>query len=155
MDGTRKYHPECGNSDPKGHAWYVLTNKWILAKKYRIHRIKSTELKKVNKLKDPSEDGSIPLGREKKSNPREQRHGGSWVGKGLGGERNMINYWGKAGLKPWGPAERMEICNLDGRKLGDFLECSRHLGSERLSGPKRRDLRWNALQWGEGTCRFQ
>jgi hypothetical protein len=30
MDGTRKY-PEWGNSDPKGHAWYVLTNKWILA----------------------------------------------------------------------------------------------------------------------------
>jgi hypothetical protein len=25
---------------PKGHAWHVLTNKWILAKKmYRIHRI--------------------------------------------------------------------------------------------------------------------
>jgi hypothetical protein len=33
MDGTRKYHPELGNSDPKRHAWYVLTNKWILAKK--------------------------------------------------------------------------------------------------------------------------
>jgi hypothetical protein len=33
MDGTRKYHPEWGNSDPKGHAWYVFTNKWILAKK--------------------------------------------------------------------------------------------------------------------------
>jgi hypothetical protein len=33
MDGTRKYHPEWGNSDSKGHAWYVLINKWILAKK--------------------------------------------------------------------------------------------------------------------------
>ena len=31
MDGTWKYHPEWGNSDPKFHAWYVLTNKWILA----------------------------------------------------------------------------------------------------------------------------
>jgi hypothetical protein len=30
---TRKYHPESGNSDPKRHAWYVLTNKYILAKK--------------------------------------------------------------------------------------------------------------------------
>jgi hypothetical protein len=29
MDGTRKYHPEQGNLDPKGHAWYVLTNKWV------------------------------------------------------------------------------------------------------------------------------
>ena len=31
---------------------YVLTNKWILAKKIpRIPRIQSTELKKINKLK--------------------------------------------------------------------------------------------------------
>jgi hypothetical protein len=27
MDGTRKYHPELGNSAPDGHAWNVLTNK--------------------------------------------------------------------------------------------------------------------------------
>ena len=33
---------------------------------YRIHKIQSTELKKVNKLKCPSEDASVPLGREKK-----------------------------------------------------------------------------------------
>jgi hypothetical protein len=26
-------HLEWGNSDLKGHAWYVLTIKWILAKK--------------------------------------------------------------------------------------------------------------------------
>ena len=32
MDEARKYHPEWGNSDPKGHAWYVLINKWILDK---------------------------------------------------------------------------------------------------------------------------
>jgi hypothetical protein len=24
MDGTRKYHPEGGNPEPKGHVWYVL-----------------------------------------------------------------------------------------------------------------------------------
>ena len=43
MDGTRKYHPVLGNSDPKGHAWYVLTNKRILAKKkkYRIPKIQN------------------------------------------------------------------------------------------------------------------
>jgi hypothetical protein len=29
----KKFHPEWHSSDPKGHAWYVLTNKWILAKK--------------------------------------------------------------------------------------------------------------------------
>ena len=36
-------------------------------KKYRKHKIRYTELKKVNKLKGPSEDASIPLGREKKA----------------------------------------------------------------------------------------
>jgi hypothetical protein len=35
--------------------------------KYRIPKIKSTELRKVNKLKCPSEDSSVPLGREKKA----------------------------------------------------------------------------------------
>ena len=39
----------------------------IRKKKYRIHKIQSTELKKVNKLKCPSEDASVPLGREKKA----------------------------------------------------------------------------------------
>jgi hypothetical protein len=39
----------------------------ISQKKYRIPRIKSTELKKVNKLKDPSDDASVLLGREKKA----------------------------------------------------------------------------------------
>jgi hypothetical protein len=68
MDGTRKYHPERSNSDPVEHAWCVLTNKWIIA------FLKSTEYprysphnKKLNKLKCPSEDASIPLGREKKA----------------------------------------------------------------------------------------
>jgi hypothetical protein len=32
MDLTREYHPEWGNPDQKVHTWYVLTNKWILAK---------------------------------------------------------------------------------------------------------------------------
>jgi hypothetical protein len=34
---------------------------------YRVLKIQSTELKKVNKLKCPSEDASIPLGRENKA----------------------------------------------------------------------------------------
>jgi hypothetical protein len=37
-------------------------------KKFRIPRIQSTNLKKVNNQKGPSEDASIPLGREKKEN---------------------------------------------------------------------------------------
>jgi hypothetical protein len=35
--------------------------------KYRIPKIQSTELKKVNKLKCFSKDASVPLGREKKA----------------------------------------------------------------------------------------
>ena len=34
---------------------------------YRVPKIQSTELKKVNKLKCPSEDTSVPHGREKKA----------------------------------------------------------------------------------------
>jgi hypothetical protein len=36
---------------------------------------------------------------------------------------------------------------------GDPPECSRDLGGKRLSGIKGRDLRWNALHWGEETYR--
>jgi hypothetical protein len=39
MDGTRKY---------QGHEWYVLNDKWILAKKYRILMIHPTDPKKLN-----------------------------------------------------------------------------------------------------------
>jgi hypothetical protein len=75
----------------------VLTNKWILAKKkkrkkkYRIPKIQSTELKKVNKLKCPSEDASVPLGREKKAITsggggrdlgEKVDGGGQWCGEG-------------------------------------------------------------------------
>ena len=58
MDGTRHYHPERGNSDPKGHAWHIFTNKWILViKKSRKPKIQPTELKQVNKIKGQSEEG--------------------------------------------------------------------------------------------------
>ena len=65
-------------------------------KKYRIPKIQSTELKKVNKLKCPSEDASVPLGREKKAITSGE--GGTWEGKWMGvggvrGEGNLIWYW--------------------------------------------------------------
>ena len=65
----------------KNHIWYILTNKWILIKKekYRTPKIQSTELKKVNKLKAPSEDSSVPLGREKKATTMGET--GTWEGK--------------------------------------------------------------------------
>ena len=73
----------------KGHAWYVLTNKWTIAKKknYRIPKIQSIEIKKVNKLKGPSEVTLVPLGREKKATTSGE--GGRDLGRkmdGVGGE---------------------------------------------------------------------
>lgn len=46
----------------------------------RIPKIQSTELKKINKLKGPSEDTSVPLGREKKAITSGER------GRDLGGK---------------------------------------------------------------------
>ena len=77
--------------DTKGHAWYVLTNRWILAKRtkqtnkhpYRIHKIQSTEFKRLNKLKCPSEDASVPLGRKEKAITGGEE-GGTWEGKWMG-----------------------------------------------------------------------
>jgi hypothetical protein len=51
---------------------------------YRIHKIQSTDLKKLNKLKGPSEEASVPVGREKKAitsgeEGRKSGHGeGEW-----------------------------------------------------------------------------
>jgi hypothetical protein len=42
MDGTRKYHP-------KGYTWYILTDKWILAKIFRIPMMQFTDHMKLNK----------------------------------------------------------------------------------------------------------
>jgi hypothetical protein len=42
MDTTRKYHSVRGNPYSKGYAWYVLTDKWILAKN------KKTKIKTQN-----------------------------------------------------------------------------------------------------------
>lgn len=83
MDKTRKYHLEyC--ADPKGHAQYVLTNKWILEKKkYKIPKIRSTELIKVNKLKGPSEGTSVPLGWEKKGTSNEYEANSNSVRKAI------------------------------------------------------------------------
>jgi hypothetical protein len=55
MDETRKY-PEWGNTDAKGLAWYVFTDKWILAEEYRMPMMYPTEPKKLNKKKGPNEN---------------------------------------------------------------------------------------------------
>ena len=59
----------------------------ISQKKYRIPKIQSTELKKVNKLKCPSEDASVPLGREKKAITSGE--GGRDLGGKVDGEGEM------------------------------------------------------------------
>jgi hypothetical protein len=87
------------------NTWYVFTNKWILAPppKYRIPKIQSIELNKVNKLKCPSEDATVPLGREKKANTSGEggRDLGGNVAGGSGGRKvpDLVLGEGK-GLKP-------------------------------------------------------
>jgi hypothetical protein len=61
---------------------------------YRIPRIQSTELKKVNKKKGPSEVASIPLGREKKAIMGGRKKEGPRWEKGKWGGGNMIRYGG-------------------------------------------------------------
>ena len=56
IDGTRKYHPECGNSITKEHSWYALTDKWILGQKLRIPKIQFTNHLKLKKKEDQSVD---------------------------------------------------------------------------------------------------
>ena len=55
-------------------------------KKYRIPKIHFTELKKLNKLKCPSENSSVPLGRKKKAITSGEG------GRDLGGHRGLK--WG-------------------------------------------------------------
>jgi hypothetical protein len=56
----------------------------VRKKKYRIPKILSTELKKVNKLKCPSEDSSVPLGRVKEAITSGEK------GKDLGGQVDRV-----------------------------------------------------------------
>jgi hypothetical protein len=65
--------------------------------KYRVLKIQSTELTKVNRVKGPSKDTSVPLGKEKKAITREERGKdlGGKVDWGGSGEGNLIWYWMK------------------------------------------------------------
>ena len=72
--------------------------------------MQSTELKKVNKPKGPSEDASITLGREKKANHREQRVGERSGGEG--GKGNMIRYCVGVGRQSEAPRARRMNGNM-------------------------------------------
>jgi len=67
MDGTRKYHPEWGNSVTKKHTWYALTGKWILAQKLGLPKIQSTDHMELKKKEDQSVDASVLLRRGNKN----------------------------------------------------------------------------------------
>jgi len=101
--------------------------------------IEFTELKKVNKLKDPSEDTSLPLGTEKKATTK-GREEGVWKGKQLGAEGE----WGRWSDIGWGiKTEGLRASRKNGNRQPkedwgwkDPTECTRDLGGEKLSGLK-------------------
>jgi hypothetical protein len=66
MDGTRKYHPECGNPITKEHTRYKLTDKWILNQKFGIPKNQFTDCMKLKKKEDQSVDTSAFLERGSK-----------------------------------------------------------------------------------------
>jgi hypothetical protein len=66
MNETRKYHSECGNPITKQHAWYLLTDKWILAQKLGIPKIQFTNYMKLKKEEDQSVDTLVLLRRGNK-----------------------------------------------------------------------------------------
>jgi hypothetical protein len=79
---------------------YSLISKCLGKKRYKIPKIQSTELKKINKLKCPSEDTSVSLEREKKaitSGEGGQDLGGNVDrgGVGSGGEPDLVLGEGK------------------------------------------------------------
>ena len=84
------------------HGMYSLISGYS-PQKCQIPKIQSTELKKVNKLKGPSEDASVPLGREKKAITSGEggRDLGGNVAGGSGGRKvpDLVLGEGK-GLKP-------------------------------------------------------
>jgi hypothetical protein len=52
---------ECGNPITKHHTWYALTDKWILAQKFRIYKVLFAKHIKCKKKEDQSVDTSFLL----------------------------------------------------------------------------------------------
>ena len=103
-----KISSQWGNTDQKGLAWYVLTNKQILEKKKknRIPKIQSTELKKGQQAEGIKWGCLSPTWVVEESN---HKSGGRNLGGKVdcgGGEHDVVLGVGK-GLKPWEPTERM------------------------------------------------
>jgi hypothetical protein len=104
---------------------------------YRIPRVQFIKLKKANKLKCPSDDVSIPHGREKKAITGGVE-GGTCVGKvtrsGRGGYYQACGEWGTR-------TEALRASRNNGNKQslkvgwggGRIFRCTRDLGCERDS----------------------
>jgi hypothetical protein len=115
-----------------------LINKWILVKRnYKIPKIQSTELKKINKPKCPSVDTSAPLGRKKKASTSGEkvergngRDGGTSSCIGRGKRTKALRASRKNGNRQ---PQEIEGC-------GDPPECTKDLGGKRLLGIKGRHL---------------
>jgi hypothetical protein len=78
MNGSRKYHPEWGNSVTKEHTWYVLSNKWVLVKVHGTPMVQLTDHMKLKRMKDQRLDASVLLRRENKKIQGNRR----WEGLG-------------------------------------------------------------------------
>lgn len=132
MDGNRKYHHEWVNTQPKEHVNDVLTNKWMLSKKYRSPRIQMTELKKFNlkKAHVSMHYSHLKWGRKQLW----EADGGITLGECMEGKRKVEqNQVAVTEAKLRCVAEWMGICNFGRWEVGLLLECTRDLRGETLN----------------------
>jgi hypothetical protein len=81
------------------HGMYSLISGYLSKKIVENSHDTAHRTQKFNKLKNPSEDASVPLGGRRKQ-PQGGRKGGAWKGKVMGGgERDLVLGRGK-GLNP-------------------------------------------------------
>ena len=100
------------------HGMYSLISGY--EQQQQKYRIQFTGLKKVNKLKGPSEDASVPLRREKKAITRGEGGrdlGGKWDGEGRG-EHDQVSVGGSRTEALEGQQKEWKQATLGGRRLG-------------------------------------
>ena len=61
MVGSRKCHPEQCNPITKECTWYALTDKQMLAQKFKINKLIFIQPRKLKKKEDLSEGALVPL----------------------------------------------------------------------------------------------
>ena len=163
MDGTEKYHPEWGNPTTKEHTWHALTEKWILAQKFKLPKIQSTDHMKLKKTDDQSADASVLLRRGNK-NIHRQRYGDKvWSRDWRNGHSETAPPGGSAHIQPTNPHN---IANAKKYMLtGTWYSCLLR-GSARAWQIQRRMLAANHLvengvliggvreriEWAKGDC---